>query len=177
MAQVEFIEDATVDSELDRQIRILLCACFTGPDDHSFRVQRYWREAPRWHWFVRGAADHLIGHVAVHDKQVGSTTGLVRIAGIGDVCVHPDHRGRGLVREMLAAAHTWLAGEQIPFGMLFGETNVYTSSGYTNAANPIRVWSPKQQIWVTTPPGKAMIKLLGNTPWPEGLIDLRGPLF
>ena len=177
MPAIEFIEDAVVDAALDRQLRTLLALCFTKPCDTVFRDRRYFHEPPRWRWFVRGAPAELIAHIAVHDKLIGTTAGELRIAGIAEVCVHPQHRGRGLVRDLLAAAHPWLAAHDIPVAMLFGDKKVYASSGYRNIANPIRSRNPETGTWVVATSDWAMVKPLQNYNWPAGVVDLRGPTF
>ena len=177
MPAIEFIEDAVVDAELDRQLRSLLPVCFNSPGGAIFADRRYFHEPPRWRWFVRGAPGELIAHVAVHDKVIGTTAGERRIAGIAEVCVHPGHRGHGLVRELLATAHPWLAARDIPFAMLFGNDFVYSSSGYQKIANPIRHQLPENGSWVVESVWGAMVKPLRPIDWPSGEVDLRGPKF
>ncbi|MEI8316170.1 MAG: GNAT family N-acetyltransferase [Verrucomicrobiota bacterium] len=177
MPVIEFLEDAAVNAVLDRQLRALLALCFTRPCDVVFRDRRYFHEPPRWRWFVRGASTELIAHIAVHDKRILTATGELRIAGIAEVCVHPEHRGHGLVRELLATAHTWLAEQGIPAAMLFGDKKHYTSSGYRNISNPIRYLKPETGTWVVEPSDWAMVKTLRNFDWPTGIVDLRGPTF
>lgn len=177
MLPIEFIEDAVVDAALDWQLRMLLAVCFTKPCDAVFRDRRYFHEPPRWRWFVRGSSDELIAHIAVHDKQIGTATGAVRIAGIAEVCVHPQQRGRGLVRELLASAHPWLAAHDIPVAMLFGDKKVYASSGYQTIANPIRYQNSETGVWSVEPSDWAMVKPLRDFDWPMGVVDLRGPMF
>jgi len=177
MPKIEFIEDQAVDAILDQQLRTLLSTCFTKPCDAVFRDRRYFSEPPRWRWFMRGDNGELIAHVAMHDKTIGTTTGDVRIAGIAEVCVHPQQRGRGLVCELLATAHTYLASHDIPFAVLYGEKKVYSSSGYQNISNPIRVLKPETGAWLVEPTEWVMVKPLAQREWPAGLVDLRGPAF
>ena len=177
MSAIQFLEDAAVDAVLDRQLRELLSLCFTKPCDAVFRDRRYFHEPPRWRWFVRGVAGELIAHIAVHDKQIGTAAGELRMAGIAEVCVHPQYRGRGLVRDLLATAHAWLAAQGIPVAMLFGDKKHYASSGYRNISNPIRHRNSETGVWITEPSDWAMVKPLGNLDWPAGVVDLRGPTF
>ena len=175
MSAIQFIEDTAVDAALDRQLRELLSLCFTGPVNEVFRDRRYFKEPPRWRWFVPG--NPLIAHIAVHDKIIGTTAGDVRIAGIAEVCVHPDHRGHGWVRQLLAAAHPWLAAQGIPFAMLFGLAKHYSSSGYRNVNNPLRHFDADKKIWKTESFDNVMVRSFGAQEWPAGLVDLRGPTF
>ena len=177
MPAIEFIEDAAVDAGLDRQLRTLLALCFTRPCDVVFRDRRYFHEPPRWRWFVRDAAGELIAHVAVHDKRIGTGAGELRIAGIAEVCVHPQHRGHGLVRDLLVTVHAWLIAQDIPVAMLFGDKKHYTSSGYRNVSNPIRHLKPETGVWIVEPSDWVMVKPLRDFTWPSGIVDLRGPTF
>ena len=177
MPAIEFIEDAAVDAVLDRQLRALLTLCFTKPNDVVFRDRRYFHELPRWRWFMRNDSGELIAHIAVHDKRIGTSAGELRIAGIAEVCVHPQQRGHGLVRELLASAHPWLAAHDIPVAMLFGDKRHYTSSGYRNISNPIRSRNSETGAWIVEPSEWAMVKPLRNFDWPAGIVDLRGPTF
>ena len=152
MPAIQFLEDAAVDAVLDRQLRELLSLCFTKPCE-------------------------LIAHIAVHDKQIGTAAGELRMAGIAEVCVHPQYRGRGLVRDLLATAHAWLAAQGIPVAMLFGDKKHYASSGYRNISNPIRHRNSETGVWITEPSDWAMVKPRGNLDWPAGVVDLRGPTF
>ena len=177
MPVVEFIEDVAVDAEVDRQLRQLLSTCFTKPEDIVFRDRRYFHLSPRWRWLVRGDGGELIAHVAVHDKVIGTIAGDVRIAGVAEVCVHPQHRGQGLVREVLATAHVWLAARDIPVALLFGDKKHYASSGYRNITNPLRCQNPETKEWSVKPSDWIMMKPLRVFDWPAGVIDLCGSGF
>lgn len=177
MAVIEWIEDQAVDAELDRQLRQLLSLCFTKPCDIIFRDRRYFHEQPRWRWIVRGSPAELIAHIAVHDKRITTTIGDLRIGGIAEVCVHPQHRGQGLIREMLVTIHSWLAAHEVPLAVLFGDKKHYASSGYQNIFNPIRHQNPTTGVWTTKSFDCVMVKPLLKIDWPAGPVDLRGPTF
>jgi predicted N-acetyltransferase YhbS len=173
---IDYIADSKVDAALDAQLRALLSACFTGPHNERFKTQRYYNEMPQHRWLIREPG-RVIAHVALHDKIIGTAAGDQRIGGVAEVAVHPDFRGRGLVQQLLAKSHDWLAAQGVPFGFLFGDWAVYKSSGYVPVKNLIRRFVPERSEWVTEPISGAMVKVIGKTPWPDGEIDLRGPTF
>ncbi len=173
---VEYLNDRDVDAALDAELRGLLSTCFQNPWDDRFRKQRYYHEMPQHRWLIRDG-DRLVAHTAAHDKVIGSEAGDLAIGGIAEVCVHPDYRGRGFVREMLAASHAWLIADGRAFSVLFGDERVYRSSGYVPATNPIRHLIPETGTWVTEPIPYALVRPLTSQPWPAGEIDLRGPTF
>jgi GNAT superfamily N-acetyltransferase len=174
--RVGFIEDALVSATFDAELRALLSTCFLKPGDEVFRLRRYWREPPQYRWFIRGADGGLIAHTAAHDKTVGVAGECLRIGGIAEVCVHPAHRGCGLVRRILATAHDWLRGRDYPFAMLFGDPRVYASSGYAAVENVV-CDEPDPAGTSGRHPVKAMVRPLGARPWPTAEVYLPGPKF
>lgn len=171
---VAYTLDADVDTQLDAELRALLSLCFTGPEDAVFRARRYFREPPKHRWLLRDETGALVAQVAVHEKTIDCAGWGMPIGGIADVCVHPDHRGRGHVRGMLAGIHAWLAERLVPFAVLFGDPAVYASSGYVVVKN-LRVRSAETGAW--EPGGGAMVHELGAHRWPDGPVDLIGPRF
>lgn len=57
-----------------------------------------------------------------------------KVACIGSVCTHPDHRRKGHVREVLAEAAEWMAAEGYEWSFLYGKAEVYGGSGWRNLA-------------------------------------------
>ena len=179
---IEYIADNSVDAALDEQLRTLLYTCFIGHE--GFKTQRFNIEMPQHRWIIREPS-RIIAHVAMHDKKIGTSVGEFAIGGIAEVAVHPDFRGRGLVKLLLNAAHAALIQRHVPFSMLFGEQKYYASCGYLPVENPLRYFDHVKQEWLSsqleldkvTEGEIAMVKPLGHTPWPTGAIDLRGPYF
>lgn len=167
--------DSDVDAALDAELRTLLRACFTKPEDRVFETRRYFTEPPAHRWLALDG-DRLVGHVAAHDKQLGSPHGDLRVLGVAEVSVTPTHRRKGLTRLMLEAAHQFGAENQFDFAVLFGRAELYASSGYLPIANTIRV-TPKEGPATVSVHEEAMCRALVGTEWPQGPIDLRGPVF
>jgi GNAT superfamily N-acetyltransferase len=188
---IEYLPDSAVTPDLDRQLRELLAISYAGTGImQCFATQRYWHELPDHHWFLRApdprpetldprpASPPLAAHIAIHDKTIGSAIGDLRVGGVANVAVHPDHRGRGYVRLILQEVHAFLTARNIPFAILFAsDLGVYRSSGYVQVLNPLRTCTPRTGAWTVEPSDCFMVKQLGAIPWPEGVIDLRGPAF
>jgi GNAT superfamily N-acetyltransferase len=168
------MSDREVDQALDEEIRGLLTLCF--PSDSRFRSQRYFQEPPFRRWLVQDRTGNLVAQSALHVKVIGSERGDLTIGGVAEVAVHPDHRGQGLVREMLRDVHDWLKA-RADFAMLFGSARVYSSSGYVSINNIIRCTAPVTGERVERAFEHAMIRPISGLRWPDGLIDLRGPTF
>lgn len=169
---VEYLPDSSVDDALDEEIRGLLTTCFTKPEDVVFKEQRYFFEPYSHRWVIRAGQGYMVAHTGVHKKEIESQGTTYRIGGLAEVCVHPDYRGQGYVRDMLQCIHEWLQHHDFPFAMLFGDPAVYVSSGYCSIDNLVH--GGDQEGWQKTP---GMMKELSGTPWPTGEVRLPGPLF
>ncbi len=175
MPQVINISDALVDDDLDLALRELLTICFRKPQDSVFREHRHFKEPPFHRWIIRGADDQLAAHVTIHDKTVEAGGSSFRVGGVAEVCVHPDYRRRGYVRVMLADLHQWLADKSFDFAMLFGNPEVYTSSGYTSIKNVLNdVEEDGKTVRKRVSP---MIRQIGTLRWPEEDVFLPGMTF
>jgi len=171
--RIERIDDSSVDDVLDGELRELLSTCFTKPQDIVFRERRYFKEPPAWRWLMRVDKGRLIGNIAVHNKSVVSGFEKIPIGGIAEVCVHPDFQKRGLAKEILVTVHEWLAEKQYPFAVLFGNPDVYTSSGYGRVDNVVRRDREGSEAIRVYP----LVKELGSRSWPRGEVCLFGPGF
>jgi len=173
---IEYIPDQAVDAALDRQLRDLLSICFVKPGDVVFKERRFFREPPEHHWLVRDESVRLIAQVSVHERALMQDWRRIPIGGIAEVCVHPDCRGRGLVRHMLHAVHGWLAGREFLFAMLFGKPEVYTTSGYATVSN---VWCEEYDAagLPHRKPLTPMVCQVGPRPWPVDPVFLPGLTF
>jgi predicted acetyltransferase len=175
---VEYLLDAAVSQDDDRQLRELLSQCFLGPHNECFKTQRHFRIKAK-HRFVLRDKDKIIrGNIAVHDLTIGTEQGDLRIAGIAEVAVDPLCRGKGYANLMLNHIHAWAAKEGFPFAMLYGDPKIYGSKGYVACHNITRYldWDSKKTL--DSPAMGGMNKpLKAGAIWPSGLIDLRGPTF
>lgn len=170
-----YLADAMVDGARDAKIRALLATCFVKPQDAVFRTRRYFREPYPHRWIIEDAAGAFIAHVGAHDKIVRAAGKTYRIAGIAEVCVHPDYRGQGLVRTMLRRIHRELARRGFDFAVLFGDPRVYASSGYSGVGNLFH--DEKTAGRIRRKNVAAMVHPLSATPWPRGRVHLPGPTF
>ncbi len=169
---VTYLSDVGVDASLDQEIRDLLTACFTKPQDAVFQTRRYFKEPYPHRWVIRSESGLLAAHVGLHEKMVEAGGRTFRIGGIAEVCVHPQARGKGYVRIMLREIDAWQARQGFAFSMLFGDPKVYGSSGYVEVGN--LVYGGEDEGWTPVP---GMIKPLTQTPWPTGQVKLYGLKF
>lgn len=175
--KVSFVWDREVSPSLDRQLIELLSVCYPATPDWLDRSQRHFKETPHYRWFIQKDGVMVLAQVAVHDKLFGTEDGEVRVGGIAEVAVHPLCRGRGFVHLMLDEVEKFLSVSGVPFAVLFGDGKIYGSRGYRAEANPCRYLDVSDKIIKMTTEQPLRVKPLGEKSWPEGLIDLRGPLF
>lgn len=166
--------DSGISETLDSELRTLLYMCF--PHELCFKTRRFVSEPPPHRFIVFGDEGALAGHIAVHDKLIRAGDTELRVGGIAEVAVHPDHRGKGLVKAMLAVAHRWMVSEGIEFSLLFGKQEHYQSSGYSPLMQPIRYRYADGTI-KEEENAYAMVACLADRALPKGVVDLQGPLF
>lgn len=166
-----YLSDAEIDSDCDRAIRDLLCACFTRPEHARFKTQRFFYSPYPHRWLLR-SGNRPIAHLGIHEREMIAGPKRLPCGGIADVCVHPDFRGRGLMRRLLTDAHAWMRNRGWAFSILFGDEQVYQSSGYSRA--PVVLENPPADI---PQPMPALLYRLGDEHWPAISPTLSGNLF
>jgi predicted acetyltransferase len=171
---INYIQDSLVDERLDKKIIELLSVCFVK--EPLFQTQRFFKEKPQHRWYIEDDRQ-LVAQLAVHEKTISTECGDYEIGGIAEVAVHPQNRGKGYVKQLLKEAHRWLQKNEFPFAMLFGETYLYSSSGYSLVANKIKFFDDKIGEWRVEVNPHAMKKVLGKIAWPSGAISINGPTF
>lgn len=174
---IEYLLDAGIEPGTDHQIRDLLKTCFTKEEDEVFRRRRYFIEPYPHRWVIRSPDGHLMAHVGVHDKPLQVGTQSLRFGGIAEVCVHPDHRGRGYVKSMLAVVHSWLEAHGFAFAILFGDPQVYESSGYRVVDNIRMSDDPAQPVGPRHTVTAMIRPLTADLDWPDETVFIPGPKF
>lgn len=167
--KLEYIEDKWVDENLDKKLRNLLSSCFLNGNDASvFQSRRYYNDIPQHRYLVWDGLN-LAAQIAVHEKKVCVNEDEITVCGIAEVCVASSYRGQGLVKLMLDAIHKdrKQAGDQC--SVLFGESEIYASSGYVCVDNVFIL--NEQQIWVKAE--NVMARPL-NQDWPSHEVKLIG---
>ncbi|HYO96866.1 MAG TPA: GNAT family N-acetyltransferase [Polyangiaceae bacterium] len=173
---VEYYREPAITWELDRELRALLAACFRSAGSQMFSCRRYCYELPLHRWVLRDAKRRLVAHLALHDKQILAGGAQLRVGGIAEVCVLPSQRGRGHVKRLLSLAHALCANERIEHTLLFGDLEVYASSGY--APLPARaVLLNADTLMSQAAPSWLLWRACSGSSWPLGEVDLSGPEF
>ena len=102
----------------DAAIRAALCRCYPA-DQEVFSKTRAWHETyPTWSVFVEDG-DQVIAHAGVIEREVLIGVERVRIAGIQNVLVVPEHRKSKLFRQIMLTAMEEALRRNIDLGLLF----------------------------------------------------------
>ena len=158
------------------------------PRTEAFKTRRWW-QVPVGDddlWFTARDDDgRLIGNVLVSHRRMGTSAGDLEIAGIGNVCSHPDARGKGAARACMEAVDEYIAnGGRVDFGLLLTGPSIerfYTKLGWRNVDNLVimtdaegnrSVFDPERNGHRMVYPGRRTMN-----DWPEGDIDLNGLLW
>ncbi len=174
--QLEYVREPGVSDALDLELRELISSSFPQPHNTFFKERRFAQEMPLHRWLMRDEASRLVAHLAVHEKRVLVGDSELAVGGIAEVCVHESQRGKGLVKQLLERAHRRLRDGGIEFALLFGEAPIYLSSGYVPLTVEIRWLDPESGAFQSGP-RRSLYKALAERAWPDGQVDLRGPLF
>mgnify|MGYP003625087740 CR=1 FL=1 len=166
---IQYIKDSDVTAVLDKKIRTLLSGCFVkNQDAEIFSRQRFYNEMPA-HRYILWDKEHLIAHIAVHDKNVLVDGIEYAISGIAEVCVEANYRKQGLVKTLLTHVHQDRMQYGDAYSILFGDTEIYASSGY-RVVNNLKALN-RNKAWSVT--GHTMIHAL-NKSWPSDCVKLIG---
>lgn len=171
---IRFIEDSAVDSELNQKLINILSICFDNQP--LFNERRYYKEIPGYRWYIE-ENNQIIAHTALHEKNIIVGDRRIKIGGIAEVCVRPEYQGKGLVKQLLKNVDEWLVANDYKYAMLFGDKNVYSSSGYFNIGNEIKYVDYETKETKIEIIDCAMVKTFSDEPWLNGLVDLGGSTF
>lgn len=174
--EIKCFADKDVDEALDKKLRELL---HIGFPHYLFDKHRYTRQIPAYRWCLFTKNQELVAHLDVYERLLGHAGGDIPVAGIGEVCVHPQHRKQGLMKKLFAAMHTWAKEGNYHFTMLFGKPEIYSGLGYKAIDNPIRSYDLPNQKVIVESLDTALVRGASdsNRLFPGGEIDFKGIRF
>jgi predicted N-acetyltransferase YhbS len=116
--KLSLIDERTMPAPVDAEIRRGLCICFPG-DAALFSRSRAWHGSAPEFSVVLEDADRIVAHAGVVARTIGVGQTLLRVAGVQNVFVRPEYRGRGLSIRVVEAAIQEAAGRSFDAGLLF----------------------------------------------------------
>jgi GNAT superfamily N-acetyltransferase len=160
------------------QLLPLLKECF--PEHFHQRI--WFKQLPRFR-FLTYEGDRLVAQVGVEHRviQLGNRD-LRPIFGVIDLCVHPQHRNRGLADALLDRVETLAREQAIDFVVLFADdARLYRKRGYQHVDNDLRYMGISEGNTVGVLEGSfpdvMLVKQIGEAKWEPGRVDLLGYLF
>lgn len=174
---MRIIDEKAMDVATDAAVKQGLCACFPG-DVPVFSHTRAWHgSAPAYSVLIEDG-QQVVAHVGVVDRVIEAGDERVRIAGVQNVFVRAEFRGRGLVDEVMRASMAEATNRGMDAGMLFclpALEKVYARAGWRTL--------PPRTVWATRANGERyrldeknllMFHPLAKEAFPAGTIDLNG---
>ena len=176
MRILSVIDEAEMSPSLDAAIREGLCLCFPA-DAAVFGQTRAWHGSRPEFSVVLREAERVVAHVGVVDRtiRVGETS--LRVAGVQNVFVLPEHRGRGLSGQVLQAAMAQAAARHFEGGLLFCVPRlekVYAACGWHGLGVREVVRTEDGRDISIPDKNIAMFYPLQISVFPAGLVHLRG---
>ncbi len=195
---IRIVNEEDIDARLDAEIRRGLVLCFPSDAD-VFATTRAWHGSAPSFSAVLEEGGTVVAHLGVVDRiiRVGTQPGAcgtgvspvrakdaangpqsIRVAGLQNVCVLSEHRGRGLVDRVLDAAMAEARRRGFDDGLLFCVPElekVYARCGWrTLPGVPVtRIDDTGREVGL---PGRniAMYYPLARESFPPGPIHLQG---
>jgi predicted N-acetyltransferase YhbS len=161
-----------------QKIAALFVKCFGGyPRDQS-----YYRQLPSFR-FLAWEDGTLVGQMGVDYRLVSLDGQTVRIFGIVDICVDPDHQSRRIASSMLAELEKVARRTGVDFLLLFASSHeLYTKNKFRVVKNKCR-WmlvTNNESIGIVqrSLEDSILVKPTGNIKWDnDAVLDLLGTAF
>ncbi len=173
------IDEMSIDNGLDHLIRALLVTCFPKDAD-TFRLSRGWHGSmPAYSVLLEeDSSTRLIAHASVVDRVIAIDANPIRVAGVQNVCVAPDHRSRRLVDVLMDLSIDEARRRGFDVAMLFclpALCPIYARLGWTVLSG--RTFIKRGESGIDEPlalTDAAMIYPLARQAIPAGVIHLAG---
>jgi len=118
MGAIQIVDEPKLSPDLDAAIRRTLATAFPA-DAKFFSHSRAWHGSAPSFSAVVVQGEEVAAHLGVVRRRVIVGGAPVDVAGIQNVCVLPEYRGRGLCREILDAVMAEALQRGLDFGLLF----------------------------------------------------------
>jgi len=168
---IERLAEWQMSDRDEAAIAALLTRCFTT----DFGGRSFFTHHHHLRLIVRGQG--VIGHMALMLRSVQLGGRRATVAGLAEVAIDPAHRGQGIAAALLRAAIAEAKASPADYLLLFGVAQVYVAAGFRTVSNPLTYVQVDGTRVVTVGDDDLMVLPLRDAPWPDGPVDLRGPVF
>lgn len=174
--QLRVINESKIDPALDKEIRRGLMICFPDDNDIFSRTRRFHGVISLYSVIIEQNKT-VCAHLIIIDRTILINQQPFQIAGIGNVYVLPDHRGKGLSDQILKASMLHAKKIGFDFGLLFASDfsqKVYARNSWKKTGKRKITHTVNGQQTPLPPQTIAMYHPLKTTVFPQGPIDLQG---
>lgn len=171
------VEEFQLTTAIHAKIRSLLALSFESyPSERNFLHQ-----TPSFRYLMLDDKA-LIGHMAVEHRIIQLDGKTISIFGITDLCVHPEHQHQQSASKMIMELEDLANTHKVEAIMLF--TNLfplYKKLGFVKQANKCRWLMIQNDVSLGVARRSLedclMVKMLSDTKWTDGEVDLLGHVF
>jgi GNAT superfamily N-acetyltransferase len=175
---IERVLEMGLRASLEKRIADLLDQCFPN----TFEGRSYYKQVPHSRLLLR-INRRLIGHAGLDHRVIRVGETVIRVTGIVDLCVDPDHCRVGRGSTLLTFAESIARRGQTDHMILFADrADLYVRNGYRAVEPAVVTWlaideRASHSMQRRDFSGTFMVKALSDEPFPGGEIDLLGYLF
>ncbi|NDU99576.1 GNAT family N-acetyltransferase [Pseudoroseicyclus tamaricis] len=130
---IERVEEMRLAAPLEAEIAALIATAWDDYEGRSFYKQRHHLR------LLAREEGRLLGHMALGLRAVRLGDDLVDIATLGEVCTHPEARGRGIASALLQEAIAEAKASPARFFLLFGVAKLYPAAGFRPITQNLRL--------------------------------------
>ncbi len=135
--QPRIIKEDEISEKLDAAIRKTLAICFPHRKDTYSKTYYSYDNKPVFSVVIENGGD-CCAYVGVIDRTIKLGGKEYRVAGVQNICVLPEYRGRRLSDTVLKAEMQEAHTRRFDFGLLFTQKKikrVYTRNGWIEIKN------------------------------------------
>ena len=145
MAVAQITVCSPAAEELERFARAVVTAFLEGPHDEDVKRWQEQLDPARQHWALDG--DVPVGTAGTYDHRLRIPGGEVPIAAVTLVGVHPSHRRRGILRELMRRQLDHEHERGSPVAALWAtEGSIYGRFGYGVATTAVQIEADRDRM-------------------------------
>lgn len=174
---IEVVAEYALIDKHRQAIRELLSKSFP-----SYPAEELFYPQPPHFRILHWTGERLTGHVSGVIRAIKAAGRPMTILGLADLCIDKEWVGRRIASQLIEHMAYIARAQQLPFLMVMAATpELYGKNGFQQL--DVRcTWlayldGRSLGLFQRTPPSGLMVKSLGDQAWPEGPVDLLGPLF
>jgi GNAT superfamily N-acetyltransferase len=176
MSSPQIIDEANLSARLDAAIRKSLCRCFPDACEVFSRTRAWHGSPPNWTVLVEDDGT-VIAHAGVVDRTIRAGDQRLRVAGVQNVFVVPEFRGRGWMRTVMTALTEEANRRDCDAGLLFCTLEIarrYQRLGWRRIERPLKRIDEDGHEQPLPSGNYILFYPLIRTELPAGVLDLQG---